>query len=129
MGDHARAQNGFASMQQLALVANLEKHRALHDIEPFILIKVKVNGRTTLEEILMFNREESAVCVAGCDLEADGTESQRVRSSEAILPGPDDMNFACGLGGLFECESLERSDGKHGACGFEKGTALHGFLH
>ena len=116
-------------MQQLALVAYLEKHRALHDIEPFILMQVEVHRRTTLEEILVFNREERAVCVAGCNLEKDGTESERVRSSEAILTRADDMNFACGLGGLFECEILKGSGGKHGACGFEKGTALHGYLH
>jgi len=125
--DHARTEDGFAGMEQLALAAYLEEHRSLHDVEPLILMQVEVNGRTAFEQVLVLDGEDGAAAVARGDLEEDGAEAEGVVFSEAILSGADDVDCAGGLGGLFESEGLEGCGGEQGGSGFEKRTAMHGF--
>lgn len=64
-----RIQDGFAGAQLNPLLTYLEDHFPLHDVEPFLLVEMQVEGRPTRKEMRVLYDEEACGSLAGRHLE------------------------------------------------------------
>ena len=74
MRDAARSQYGVSRSQVQPLLAYLEDHLPLDNVEPFLLVQVKVQRRPTRQKMCVLHDEEAAGRPAGRHFEENGAE-------------------------------------------------------
>src|SRR6202012_2922874 len=78
-----------------SLFTHLKRDSAFHHVEPLLLRKVHMQGRTAGAEILMLDQKEAAYGFVRGYLKKHGAEAHRDRASEAILSRADDVQLIC----------------------------------
>ena len=129
MWNTAWTEDGISCMKLYAAVANLKEDFAFQDAEPLFLVQVKMKRRAAFYQVVMFNDEEAAACLARSNFEENGAETARVGFSEPVLPGRHHVNLFSGRGRgkLGDCEGRKSRAGEDCRCEFEEGTTLHRF--
>lgn len=74
MRHEARSEHGFSGAQVQPLLANLEGYFTLHDVEPFLLTQMHVQGRSAGHEVHVLQDEEAAAGFTAGDFEEDRAE-------------------------------------------------------